>query len=140
MKKYILLIIFLEAFGGAVYAQNGSPIKFSYRYVNKDSDSIQLKIENESTVKTFYYVIGIQGLTDTGYVGLVADINSLGKNDFLALKPLHHKSNSTKSVSKRKIYYLYNQKNIKKLRFEVTYYEKKDFDSKSQIIYLPALQ
>jgi hypothetical protein len=133
-------MILFEAFAGIVYAQQEAPIKFGYQYVNKkDADNVQLKLENVSTEKVFYYVIGVQGLTDTGYVGLVADINSLGKNDFLAIKPLLPKSSVTKSVSKRRMYYLYNQKNIKKLRFEVTYYEKRDFDSKSQIIYLHPL-
>jgi len=139
MKKYILLIILFEAFGGILYAQKESPIKF-YQHVNgKDADNIQLKVENVSNVKTFYYTIGVQGLTDTGYVGLVADINSLGQNEFLVLKPLHPKSNAIKSVSKKRIYDIYNQKHIRKLKFEVSYYEKKDFNSKSQVIYLTPL-
>lgn len=140
MKKFLLLIILFETFGGIIYAQKESPIKFNCQYVNKtDSDNIQLKVENLSNVKTFYYAIGVQGLTDTGYVGLVADINSLGQNEFLTLKPLPPKSNVLKSVSKERIYYLYNQKHIKQLRFEVTYYEKKDLNSGSQIIYLTPL-
>ena len=64
-------------------------IKFTYHYTNKnDSDDIKLIVRNLSRVNTYYYSIAVEGLTDTGWIGLNADINSLGQNDFWVLKPI----------------------------------------------------
>lgn len=139
MKKYFLLLILINAFPGVADAQK-PPIKFAYRYVKKnDSDNIKLFIENASSTKTIYYSIGVEGLTDTGWIGLNADINSLGMNEFWVLKPIKPKSKTGKDVSKKRIFNLYRVKRITQIKFGVTFFEKKDFSSKSETIYLPPM-
>lgn len=139
MKKYLLLIILNYAFADIADAQK-QPIKISYQYLKEnDFDNIKLIVENVSFTKTVYYSIGVEGLIDTGWIGLNADINSLGMNEFWALKPIKPKSKAGKYVSKKKIFNLYRVKKITQIRFGVTFFEKKNFDSKSITIYLPPM-
>lgn len=90
--------------------------------------------------KTLYYAISVSGLTDTGWVVLNSDINSIGKNDFLALKPLKPKSTNIKCISKNKILFIYSYYNPKKIKFSLMYYQKKDFETEGKIIDLPSLK
>ncbi len=135
MIKFILLSIAL-IFIYEHFTQKKLLIKFTYQYANKnDSNNIKLIVENTSSTKTFFYSIGVGALTDTGWVGLIADINSIGQNGFLSLKPIRYKSTAIKNVSKKQILFIYSYYKPKKIRFNVIYYEKKDFESKGEIIY-----
>lgn len=139
MKNIILSILF-TTFIGSAEAQKDIPIKFWSQYVKKtDSDNVKLMIENLSSAKTYYYSVGVEGLTDTGWVGLNADINSLGMNEFLTLKPIRPKSQIVKAVSKSRIFFLYKYHNIIKIRFGITYFEKNDFNSRNKSIFLPSM-
>lgn len=139
--KNVLLILLFNVFIGMASTQKESPIKFSYQYIKKnDSDNVKLIVENVLSTKTFYYSIGVEGLTDTGWVGLNADINSLGVNEFWALKAIKPRSKVIKTVSKKRIFHLYKYYKITKIKFGVTYFEKKDFSSKSETIYLPPME
>ena len=136
MKKHWMTLIIIFAFAVMALAQNPLPIKFSYQYVKKsDSDNIKLIVQNISK-KTFYYSIAIQGRNDTGWVSLLSDINSLGQNEFLSLKPLTPGSKIVKYTSMKRIWYIYEYYKISKIRFGAMYYEKKNFDSKGGIIYI----
>lgn len=65
-------------------------VVFMGTYKNvKSRDIVELAVKNNSIEKTYYYSIGVAGFTDTGWVGLTADINSLGKNDFSQLNLLN---------------------------------------------------
>lgn len=143
MQKYIPLFILSFVYNNATHAQNKQnklPMQFTYQYVNKnDSDKVKLIAKNVSPNKTFYYSIAVQGLADTGWVGLLSDINSLGQNDFWALKPIKPHTCITKYVSKKKVLFVYAYYKIRKIRFNLVYYEKKDFESKSKNIYLPPM-
>jgi hypothetical protein len=127
------LIILLTSFIRFVNAQNEAPIHFICEYKNEDS-SIRISIENISPKKTYYYSVGIEGLTDTGWIGLTADINSLGTNDFWALIPITPGNRLIKYISKERILHIYASKKITQVRFEIEYFEKKDFNSKKQSI------
>jgi len=134
----IELLLISICFYFASTAQNKSPITFTGNYSNKNNlDDIKLVVENKSSEKTFYYSIVLEGYNDTTWVPLLSDINSLGINEFLALKPLKPKNKAVKNVSKNKIFRLYK---YYKIRFGVMYYEKQDLKSKGEIIYLPPIE
>ena len=67
---------------------------------------------------------------------LLSDINSLGKNEFLALRPLRPQEKIAKFVSQKKIFAGYKHEKFKKFRFGVMYYEQKSLKSIGNIIYL----
>jgi hypothetical protein len=140
MKRYIIALTLLSCYWEVMRAQNvGSKplVVFSYQYPDKnDSDKVKLIVKNISPDRTLYYTIGVQGFTDTGWVVLNPDINSLGQNDFVALKPIKPHAIAIKNLSKKHIGFLYAYYGIRKLRFSLGYYGKQDFDSKSHIIYL----
>jgi hypothetical protein len=141
MKNISLLIFILGyLFPSLVVAQNQAPINFSSQYLRKgDSNDIKLIVRNSSSNQTFYYCVGVQALADTGWVGLLADIDALGQNDFLALTQIKARERAIKTVSRRRIFLNYPRYAHKKIRFEIEYYEKQDFESKSKIIYLPPI-
>jgi hypothetical protein len=137
---YLLMIILGYLFSNSVVAQDQVPMKFSYRYLRKgDSNDIKLIVTNTSPNQKFYYYVGVQALADTGWVGLLADIDALGQNEFLALIPINAREKAIKIVSRRRISLNYPRYAHKKIRFQVTYYEKQDFNSKSETIYLPPI-
>ena len=139
MKKYFLLLL-LSIFYYVSSSQVLRPIKFSYKYLkNSDSDLIKLTVRNVSNNKTFYYSIALQGNSDTGWVSLLSDINSLGMNEFLFLKPIKPDQKVSKQVSKRRIIFLFKYYKIKKIKFGVMYYPSRDFAAKSEIIFLPPM-
>lgn len=99
-------------------------VVFMGTYKNvKSRDIVELAVKNNSIEKTYYYSIGVAGLTDTGWVGLTADINSLGKNDFFSIKPIEPLSEKKKLVSKRKIFLLYDYCQISEIKFFLIYYD-----------------
>ena len=118
-------------------AQNNSPLFFSAEYPkSRNADSIKLKVHNKSNAKTFYYSIALQGFKDTSWIPLISDINSLGKNEFLALKPLRPQEKITKFISRKKIFEAYKHKKFKEFRLGVMYYDQPSLKSKGNIIYL----
>jgi len=138
-KGYILITtILINACLSICNAQVKLPIKFTYQYKKNDPDNVRLIVENLSG-RTYYYTIGVEGLTDTGWVGLNADINSIGQNDFLVLKPIKKKTRIIKDQSKKKVLFAYDYVKPKKIRFCVTYFEKQDVRSKLEEIYLPPI-
>lgn len=142
MKKYITFtIVFWNLFLINAIAQSKHPISFAYMDAkSNDSDTIKLSIRNLSKDKTFFYSISVSGLTDTGWVVLNSDINSIGQNDFLVLKPLKPNKKYIKSISKKKIFFIYAYYRPQKIRFSLMYYEKQDFESEGGIIELPPLK
>lgn len=140
MKKYtILAIMFFNLCLGCA-AQPKQPINFTCSYAKaNDSDNVKLIVKNLLPDKTFYYAISVAGLTDTGWAVLNSDINSIGQNDFLVLKPLKSKSTVVKYISKKKILFIYTYYKPRKIRFSLMYYKKQDFETEGKIIDLPPL-
>jgi hypothetical protein len=139
MKYGIILFLLANTvtITGSSYRQNAPVILFKATYLTpSDSDHIKLTAENLSASKTYYYSIGAMGLTDTGWVGLITDINSLGQNDFWGLVTLTPKNKTVKVVSKKRIMRLYAYKNITRIRFSLNYFARKDISSKSERIVL----
>ena len=101
------------------------------------STNIKLFVENTSTRKTYYYSIGIEGYKDSCWEPIICDINSLGMNEFIKLKPLKPKMKIVKFISKKSIHRLYPQ--YMNIRFYVMLYEKQDFYADGDIIYLPPI-
>jgi len=139
MKKIISMsIAFFFAY--TIIAQNKLPVKFTYNYASeRNHNNIKLVVHNVSAIKLYYYTIGVQALTDTGWVGLNGDINSLGQNDFLKLNPIKSQGRFAKIVSKKKILDLYKYDHSKKIRLSMLCCDKQDLDSNCQTIYLPAM-
>ena len=119
-------------------AQSRLPIKFAYSYSKNDSNTIILIVHNLSS-KTFYYSIALSGFIANKWEPLLSDLNSLGVNEFTALKPLLGKSKVVKTVSKKYIYYIYGHTKMSKIRFGVMVYKKRDFDSNGDIIFIEPL-
>lgn len=138
MKQSTLLMLFI--FVSIVStAQNKKDLAFSAEFkMGSIDDIIVLNVKNVSS-RTYYYFISAAGLTDTGWVSLISDINSLGQNGFVALKPLKSKSTVVKYISKKKILFIYAYYKPRKIRFSLMYYEKQDFESEGKIIELPPL-
>ena len=114
-KVLILLFILCTRYNSP--AQDKSLLFFSAEYPkSKNADSIKLKVHNKSNTKTFYYSIVLQGFKDTSWIPLISDINSLGKNEFLGLKPLRPQEKITKFVSRKKIFEAYKHKKFKEFR------------------------
>lgn len=107
----------------------GSPIEFNYKYKDKYHDSVELIVFNKSD-KMKFFSIAVGGLTDTGWIGLTADINSLGSNDFWGLTAIAPKEKITKLCSKKRIFYLYDYKNISRIRFSLMYFEEREITDK----------
>ena len=129
MKKVICIIFFVVGVLNICISQNNK-IKFSVKeifYTHKKS--VKIEAYNDSK-RIIYYCIGVRAFTDTGYVGLTANIDAIGKIDFLALKKLNVNSKVVKYVSKKSIATIYNYISIKKLQFYLLVHYKKDFNSK----------
>jgi hypothetical protein len=140
MKRPLIILLVLLLIYSCNRAQNKSPLQFTYSYANKkDSDLISLIVINQSASKTFYYTISLQVLNDSGWKPLLADINSANQNEFVSLKPIKAHSKAVKVISKLKIRGLIPYYKSQKIRFGLMYYEKKDFDSKSHVLYLPLM-
>ena len=138
MKRYAFLAL-LICVAIISLAQNKKDVVFSAEFKKGSTDSIIILDVKNASSKTFYYFISAAGLTDTGWVSLVSDINSLGQNGFIALKPLKPKSTIVKYISKKKILFIYAYYNPQKIRFSLMYYKKRDFETEGKVIELPAL-
>lgn len=110
-----------------------SKMEFSYDSVSATSDTVKLKVSNRSE-KTLYYSIGVSGLTDTGWVGLTPDINSLGSELSWGLTTILPMSSEVRPVSKERIFYLYDYKNIARIRFSLMYFEEREITDKFERI------
>lgn len=110
-----------------------SPIEFNYKYKDKYHDTVELIVFNKSD-KMKSFSIGVAGLTDTGWAGLTADINSLGSNDFWGLTAIAPKEKITKLSSKKRIFYLYGYYNISEIKFSLMYFEKKEISNDYKVI------
>ncbi|MBO9572027.1 MAG: hypothetical protein J7497_07435, partial [Chitinophagaceae bacterium] len=92
MKVLIATIFYMCTLGQTVsrcQAQQVTAVDFSFRYINKNNtDTIKLSLKNNSITQTYFYSIFLHGHQDTAWIPLLSDINSLGMNEFTALKPL----------------------------------------------------
>jgi hypothetical protein len=139
-KHYTLAMVFFDLSLDSAIAQPKQPIDFTCAYAKaNDSDNIRLTARNHLSDKTFYYAISVAGLTDTGWVVLNSDINSIGQNDFLVLKPLRPNSADAKYVSKKKILFIYAYYKPKRIRFSLMYHKKLDFKTEGKVIDSPPL-
>lgn len=116
-----------------------SPIEFNYKYKDKYHDSVELIVFNKSD-KMKFFSIAVGGLTDTGWIGLTADINSLGSNDFWGLTAIAPKEKITKLSSKKRIFYLYDYYNISEIKFSLMYFEKKEISNDYRVIELDPMR
>ncbi|MFT3945669.1 MAG: hypothetical protein QM763_01745 [Agriterribacter sp.] len=138
MKQYAFLAL-LICVAIISSAQNKKDVVFSAEFKKGSVDSIIILNVKNASSKTYYYFISAAGLTDTGWVSLISDINSLGQNGFIALKPLKPKNTVVKCISKKKILFIYAYYKPQKIRFSLMYYNKRDFEAEGKIIDLPPL-
>ena len=104
-------------------------------YLQKSSpDKIKLTVENLTSTKTYYYTIGLSALTDTGWVSLLGDIDSFGQNDFISILPIRGNKKVVKYISKENVLFMYSYYKPKKIRFQLSYFEKQDFKSNHEAI------
>ncbi len=127
-------ILFVKS---VIFAQPKSTVTISSeKNIKQGTDLIRLAVKNQSLAKTFYYSIVLKVHIDTGWISLLSDINSLGKNEFLHLKAIKPGETIIKPVSLKQIaleYYYYKDKELK---FGVMYYEKPTLKSKGSIEFL----
>ena len=117
-------------------AQKNIKVEFSFRKLSEPSDAIRLIVKNTSSTEKYFYSIFLSGYRDTSWVSLLSDINSLGMNEFTALKPLLPGRKQIKDVSKAKIKRMYDYENLTKIRFGVMIYKKQSFRSEGETILL----
>jgi hypothetical protein len=134
MKNIFLLCICIASYE-TIFAQENLPIKFIAHYT-ANRNIIRIEIQNSSSSKTYYFMVGVKGLVDTGQVRLVTDIKSLGQNEFIDLEPIGPHKRVIKFLAKKKISNDFPEYNIKKLIFFIEYFKGKDFRSESKVIWL----
>ncbi|MBA3674075.1 MAG: hypothetical protein H0W75_03820 [Chitinophagaceae bacterium] len=133
MKKYILITLF-NVFHLVLIAQEKTDIIFTAKIKKCRQDSIVIEVKNISQ-KTFYYYIGVEGLTDTGYVSLLSDIKSIGQNGFIKLTSIKPKAKFSQIISRKRIVRMCNCR-IRKLRFYISYFISHSFESQNRVIRL----
>ncbi len=132
MKQYALLML-LICVAIISSAQNKKELVFSAELKKGSSDNILLSVKNLSS-KTYYYLIGAQGVVDTGYVAILSDIKSIGTKGFLKLVPIEPNSEFTKIISKKSIIKQCYCSGVKKIRFYLSYFTEENFEAENKVI------
>lgn len=139
MKKLFILSVFiiLKIFvPPSCLGQKNIKVEFRSKNLGENSDIMRLIVKNTSQKEKYFYSIFLAGYSDTSWVHLLSDINSLGMNEFTALKPLLPGAKPIKNVSVARIKSIYSYANLTKIRFGVMIYKKQSFDSKGETILL----
>lgn len=131
---YTKLLILFSAYSQN-YSQNG-PVQFSFSYPNRtDSNWVQLTIDNK-TDSAIYYSVGIDGLSDTGWVHLLSNLDALGKNEWFGLKTLSPHQFEKEQISKERVYYIYRYVKPQKIRFYLLYSNRRSSHGIQKVLFV----